>query len=453
MAIEITNSQGLSIPVAGKPEQAVQKGPAISQVALLGGDYVGMKPTMEVREGDHVTRGQLLFEDKKTPGVLFTSPACGRVAAVNRGAKRRFDSIVIDVDGDESETFLDAETTPLEKLSREQIVETLRKSGLWTALRTRPYGKTPSPETTPKSIFVTAIDTNPLAPDPAVVLREPDFQSNFTRGLQALTSLTEGKVFLCVAPGSDVPGQDVEGVTVAKFGGPHPAGLPGTHIHFLDPVHLFKTVWHVGYQDVAAIGHLFTTGELMVERIISRAGPVVEQPTLVRTWLGASLNEISDGIDCTDVRVISGSVLSGRAAEAPCEYLGRYHLQVSYLSNVVKRQLFGWATPGFEKFSVTRAFAAAFQSVPSGGQTFTTSTEGSVRAIVPIGSYEKVMPLDIVAIPLLKALLVQDTDSAQALGCLELDEEDLALCTFVCPGKNNYGPLLRQCLDTIEREG
>jgi len=449
----IAISRGLQIPVAGSPEQQVQDGPVIRSVALLGDDYIGMKPAMEVGEGDPVKKGQVLFQDRKTPGVAYTSPAAGRVAAINRGEKRKFHSVVIEVEGDATEEFASYPDHNLKQLPRESVVENLLRSGLWTALRTRPYGKVPSPESSPKSIFVTAIDTNPLAADPAVVLREYDYDRYFKYGLQTLTTLTEGEVFLCVAADRNIPGKDEGGITTVEFSGPHPAGLPGTHIHFLDPVNEAKTVWHLGYQDVVAIGCLFLTGKLMTDRVISLAGPMVDKPRLVRTLLGASLADLTAGIDTTDSRVISGSVLAGRACVAPNEYLGRYHVQVSILKDKIERELLGWALPGFSKFSATRAFASAFAKPSPTGKAFTTSTEGSVRALVPIGSYQDVMPLDIIATPLLKALLVQDTDTAQALGCLELDEEDLALCTFVCPGKNNYGPLLRQSLRTIEREG
>ena len=420
---------------------------------MLDDDYIGMKPTMAVREGDRVKLGQVLFEDKKTPGVVFTSPAAGRVTAVNRGAKRKFLSTVVEIDGDDAETFPKYDDYNLGNLEREKVVENLLNSGLWTSLRTRPFSKVPSPESAPKSIFVAAIDTNPLAADPAVVLRQPDYDRYFRHGLLALTALTDGKLFLCVPPASDIPGQDADGVDVVEFAGPHPAGLPGTHIHYLDPVNEAKTVWHVDYQDVVSIGCLFLTGKVMVDRVVSLAGPAVENPRLIRTRIGASLAELTTEIDTEGARVISGSVLAGRQSVAPNDFLGRYHSQISILKEGDEREFLGWAGPGFNKFSVKRVFASAFAKFAGGGKPFTTSTEGSVRAIVPIGSYEKVMPLDILATPLLKALLVQDTDTAQTLGCLELEEEDLALCTFVCPGKNDYGPLLRECLQTIEREG
>ncbi|MFG0255373.1 MAG: Na(+)-translocating NADH-quinone reductase subunit A [Rhodopirellula sp. JB053] len=443
--------QGLDLPILGCPEQRVEAGPLVRTVALLGDDYVGMKPTMLVAAGDRVSLGQPLFEDKKTPGVVYTSPASGTVGEVIRGNKRTFEAITINVDGDDAIEFENAREKDPVAIGGDAVRSVLVESGLWTSLRTRPYGKVPAIDSTPSSIFVTAIDTNPLAADPSVVVSERKDQ--FVLGLQALTQLGAGNVYVCKADGASVPGEEVAGVTFAEFAGPHPAGLPGTHIHFLDPVGPTKTVWHIGYQDVIAIGSLFQTGKLDPRRVISLAGPKVNQPRLIETRLGACIDELLEGAVDTEckLRPISGSVLDGHTAKAPHNYLGRYHRQVSVIEEGDHREFLGWQKPGFDKFSVTRVFASAIN--PSQKFAFTSSTGGSERAMVPLGTYEKVMPLDILATQLLRALIVRDTDSAQALGALELEEEDLALCTFVCPGKYEYGSLLRQNLTTIEREG
>lgn len=447
-------TKGLDVPISGTPRQELDKNrPAVRSVALIGPDYVGLKPTMHVAEGDRVKLGQLLFEDKRNPGVKFTSPGAGVVQSVNRGAKRFFESVVIDLDGDEEETFQSYENVDFTDLPREAVVENLVESGLWTALRTRPYSKVPPVDSQPRSIFVTAIDTNPLAVDPSFVIRQ--HENSFYYGLQLLTRLTDGPVYLCRATGQILPGADIDGVQDEEFDGPHPAGLVGTHIHFLDPVGPNKTVWHIGYQDVIAIGRLFVTGRLDVNRVISVAGPEVPQPILVEARLGASLEDLLDGRvqgPAEKVRRVSGSVLSGRRAAGTYGYLGRYHVQVSCLQEGRERELLGWQKPGLDRFSITRAFASAFLGR---GRKFdmTTSTEGSRRAMVPIGTYEKVMPLDVIPTYLLRALIIRDTDQAQVLGCLELDEEDLALCTFVCPGKYNYGTILRDNLTQIELDG
>ncbi|QGJ70239.1 Na(+)-translocating NADH-quinone reductase subunit A [Planctomycetales bacterium 10988] len=448
----ITIKRGLNLPVSGEPKQEIDLASEPRTVALISDDYVGMKPTMAVVEGDVVKLGQLLFTDKKTEGVRYTSPAAGKVVAVHRGAKRKFESIVIELDGDEEETFTSYAETELAEVSREKVVENLVESGLWPALRTRPYSKVPAIDSEPHSIFVTAIDTNPLAPDVEVVLAERE--ADFVTGLHVLNKLTAGKLYLCTAPEANIPGKDMDFVTVEEFGGPHPAGLPGTHIHYLDPVGNQKTVWTIGYQDVAAFGYLFNTGKLSVERVVALAGPMVENPRLLKTRLGVSLDDLIQGeLKETehDLRVISGSILSGRAKSPLLGYLGRYHQQVSVLEEGNQRIMFGWMGPGFNKFSITNLFVSSLKR----GQKFAmnTSTEGSRRAMVPIGTYEKVMPLDIIPTYLLRALIVGDTEQAQALGALELDEDDLALCTFVCPGKYEYGPLLRTNLTRIEQEG
>ncbi|MAX35982.1 Na(+)-translocating NADH-quinone reductase subunit A [Gimesia sp.] len=447
----ITIKKGLDLPIAGAPSALIENGPFVRSVALIGPDYIGMKPTLAVEVGDTVKKGQLLFSDKKTEGVFYTAPVAGKIAEINRGAKRAFQSMVIEVEGDGEETFTSYGDSDLTSLTREQVQDNLLKSGLWTSLRTRPYSRVPSPETTPHSIFVTAIDTNPLAPPPEVVLSEEP--RAFTQGLQVLKSLTEGKLYLCKAPGTNLPGLELDFVTVEEFGGPHPAGLVGTHIHFLDPVNEKKTVWYINYQDVIAIGKLFATGKLSSERVISIAGPVVKEPKLVRTVMGASITDLVEGNLEGDMdRLISGSALSGRTAQGPFAYLGRYALQVTALKEGTHRDFLGWMGPGFNKFSVVPVFASSW--VGQGKKVaFTTSTEGSKRAMIPIGTYEKVMPLDILPTFLLRALITEDTEQAKQLGCLELDEEDLSLCTFVCPGKYNYGSLLRKSLTTIEVEG
>ncbi len=442
--------RGLDLPILGSPEQRIEMAGQVTRVALLGDDYVGMKPTMLVAPGDRVKLGQPVFEDKKTPGVIYTAPASGTVAAVNRGAKRKFESLVIDVDGDDAVEFSDAKEADPASLGREGVTEQLVAAGLWPTLRTRPFGKIPVPGTVPSSIFVQAIDTSPLAADPAVAIA--DRKDQFNLGLVAIAQLCD-KVFLCKAEHSEISGGGVDGVQVESFSGPHPAGLVGTHIHFLDPVGPGKTVWYIGYQDVCAIGSLFQTGKLDTRRVISLAGPVIGQPRLLETRSGADVLQLIDGEvnEGVKIRPISGSVLFGRHAVEPLNYLGRFHTQISVVEEGDEREFLGWQKPGFDKYSTTRVFASA--GLPNRKFAFTTTTHGSERAMVPLGTYEKVMPLDILPTQLLRALIYRDTDEAQQLGVLELEEEDLALCTFVCPGKYEYGSLLRQSLTTIEREG
>lgn len=442
--------KGLDLPISGVPEQHVTTGASIHHVAIVGDDYVGMRPAMLVQEGDRVIKGQALFEDKKNPGVMFTAPASGTVVAIHRGERRVLQSVVIQIEGDEKREFARFDAADLATLSHDAVQTQLLESGLWTALRTRPYSKTPVPGTVPAAIFVTAIDTNPLSADPQpLILAE---RKAFDAGLTVLTRLTPGKVHVCQASGGKLGGHPQGQVAFNEFAGPHPAGLVGTHIHFLEPVSLTKQVWHLNYQDVIAIGKLFTTGELCAERIIAIGGPQATQPRLVRTLLGADLTALLAGETKEgENRIISGSVLSGRHATGPMAWLGRFHLQVSVVLEGREKELFGWVLPGAEKYSVTRTTLGHFLRRKL--FNFSTSTNGGERAMVPIGNYERVMPLDILPTVLLRDLLAGDTDGAQALGCLELDEEDLVLCTYVCPGKYEYGPVLREVLTRIEQEG
>ncbi|RFC03575.1 NADH:ubiquinone reductase (Na(+)-transporting) subunit A [Klebsiella michiganensis] len=446
--IKIT--KGLNLPIAGMPSQQISSKTAVKRVALLGEEYIGMRPSMAVREGDRVQKGQLLFEDKRNPGVRFTAPASGTISAIHRGERRVLQSVVIDVDGDDAVHFPRYELADLAALTREAVQQQLVESGMWTAFRTRPFSKIPAPGSVPAAIFVTAIDTNPLAADPQPIILAQ--REAFDAGLTLLTRLTDGKVHVCQASGGKLGGHPVGQVTFNQFAGPHPAGLVGTHIHFLEPVSLKKQVWHLNYQDVIAVGKLFLEGELSSERIVALGGPQVKEPRLLKTCSGASLDELlADELLDDENRVISGSVLSGTHAQGPHAFLGRFHLQISVVKEGREKELFGWVMPGKDKFSITRATLGHFMKRKL--FNFSTDTNGGERAMVPIGNYERVMPLDILPTMLLRDLLAGDTDSAQALGCLELDEEDLALCTYVCPGKYEYGPALRSVLTQIEQEG
>ncbi|CAG0909109.1 unnamed protein product, partial [Cyprideis torosa] len=387
-------TKGLDIPISGAPRQVITEGAKVSTIAVVGRDYKGLKPTMLVQEGDHVRIGDVLFEDKKTPGVKFTAPGAGTVRAINRGARRVLQSVVIDLDDEEEAVSYTAYgEAALDDLTREQVQEQMIESGAWTAFRTRPYGKVPKADAVPHSIFVTAIDTRPLAADPEVIIHaEPEA---FENGIRVLRHLTDGKVFVTQKTGVNIPKVNLPKVEYHDFSGPHPAGLVGTAIHFLDPVHAGKSVWYMGYQDVMAVGRLFATGQRSLTRVISLAGPMVKDPRLVKTRQGASTDQLVAGeLHSGQARVISGSILAGYRSAGWSAYLGRFNMQPSY--------------------------------------PMTTTQNGSHRAMVPLGTYEEVVPLDILPTQLLRALLVRDTDTAQQLGALELDEEDLSLCTFVC---------------------
>lgn len=443
--------RGLDLPITGSPEQVISEAPQARSVAVIGPDYHGMKPTMAIKEGDKVTLGQLLFTDKKTEGVRYTSPASGTVAAINRGARRVLQSVVIDIDGnDDHEQFAQYKPEEIAGLSTDQVVDNLVASGQWVAFRTRPFSKVPEIASKPASIFVTAMDTNPLAANPAVVIEGQ--AEAFNLGLMLLTKLTEGSVFICKAAETDLSVPNNPKLKVETFTGLHPAGNVGTHIHHLDPVSVNKIVWTINYQDVIAFGQLFTSGKIYTDRVVALGGPQVEKPRLLKTRMGANLQELTAGeLASGESRLISGSVFGGYTANGAFAYLGRYHNQVSVLTEGRDRPFLHYLRPGFEYFSTLGIYISSlFQGKK---YNFTTTTNGSERAMVPVGAYENIMPLDILPTQLLRSLIVGDTDMAQKLGCLELDEEDLALCTYVCPGKYEYGPILRDNLTRIEKEG
>jgi Na+-transporting NADH:ubiquinone oxidoreductase subunit A len=450
--MQFTIKKGLDLPITGGPKQEIEDGNQVKSVAILGMDYVGMKPTMMVNEGDTVKLGQILFTDKKNPGVNFTSPGAGVVKSIHRGAKRVLQSVVIKLHGSAQETFAKYSEADLASLTAQQVQENLLVSGLWTALRTRPYGKIPAVDSKPASIFVTAMDTRPLAADPEFIIKER--AADFANGLAVIAKLTDGKTYLCKKTGDEIAIANAP-VTVAEFSGAHPAGLPSTHIHFIDPVNIHKFAWYIDYQAVIAIGALFTTGYLNVERVVSLAGPTVKNPRLVRTRVGANTDDLVAGelLDDVESRVISGSVLYGHIATDWAAYLGAYSLQISALQEGRAREFFGWIVAGKNKYSALNVYTSSVDKKHNRLFPFTTDKNGSNRAIVPVGVYETVMPMDILPTPLLKSLVIGDSDQAQLLGCLELDEEDMSLFTFVDPGKHDFAPVLRANLTKIEKEG
>lgn len=455
--------KGLDLPLPGRPTQVIRGVSPCTRVAVLADDYPGMKPGMHVVEGQTVKRGQLLFEDRKQPGVRHTAPAAGRVVGIHRGEKRVLQAVVIDLsDGERSGSPGDDEFVRFERFKetrpesqdRAGVRALLVESGLWTALRQRPFGRIPSPETDADALFITAIDTNPHAPLPEVALAGKI--EDFRLGTRLLAQLIDGPTFLCVAEHSELAEGAPEGVRVEHFAGPHPAGTVGLHIHVLRPVNRNRKVWHIGYQDVAAVGHLFRTGRLDVSRVISIAGAPVSDPRLEQSRIGACVSEIVAAdlarAQGREIRTISGSVLSGKRTHGDVfDFLGRYERQVSLIEEDREQNFLGWLSPGPNLFSITRIYLSKLFAPKQ--FKFTTSTNGSQRAMVPIGLYEKVVPMDLMPTFLLRSLLVGDLETAERLGALELEEEDLALCTFVDPGKTNFGPILRKNLETLEKEG
>ena len=445
--------KGLNIPINGSPTEEIVDSTRSRSVAILGNDYVGMKPTMLVEEGDRVKLGQALFEDKKNPGVIFTSPAGGKVESINRGDRRVLQSVVIEVEQEEeTEEFNRYSEDELDKTTSAEIRSQLIKSGSWTAFRTRPYSKIPGVEEIPNNIFISLLDTQPLSPNPEIITNLNT--DNFNFGLKVLKRLVDCPIHISTGPNSNLDLPEDDQVINHIFSGPHPAGLVGTQMHYISPASLSNINWTIGYQDVIAIGAQFRTGKVFVERVVSLAGPQVNEPKYLKTRLGACTDEVTAGqLTQRENRVISGSVISGREAIGPYAYLGRYHNQISVVAepNSKDREFMNWLTPGPRKFSKIPLFLSSL--FPKKLYKFKALMNGSDRPIVPIGVYEEVLPLNFLPAMLLRNIVLMDTEKIQALGGLELDEEDLSLCSFVCPGKYDFGSLLRAGLTKIEVEG
>jgi Na+-transporting NADH:ubiquinone oxidoreductase subunit A len=462
-------SKGLNLPIKGHPNQTIKDGAPIEKVAVVADDFPFMKAKLLVNEGDDVKRGQRLFEDRKNPGVFFTAPGAGTVTSINRGERRRLISVVVELNEREQRgAASDEDFQPFDSykaggasaINAQELRALLIESGLWTTLRARPMSQVPAVDSECGALFVTAIDTNPLALDVNVALEGN--HDDFKKGLTALSKLTSGSTFVCQGPNTDLSEavQGISNVRLETFQGGHPAGLVGTHIHFLYPVSRKRTAWHIGYQDVVAVGRLLKTGRVDVDRVISIAGPAIFNPMLVKTRQGAEIGPLVKGNTASgEMRLIDGSVFFGRSMSGDLStegFIGRYRTQVTGLIEDRERVFLGWLSPGEGMFSVTRAYISSILKGQFGSERqfdFTTSSNGSHRAMVPIGLFEQVMPLDIMPTFLLRALIKDDLERAEALGCLELDEEDLALCTFVSPGKEDYGPALRRTLTTIWKEG
>ena len=439
--------KGLNIPISGAPRAEIVTGAATRAAALIGDDYVDLKPRIAVSEGDAVGAGSPVMFDKDLPEAKIVSPISGVVKAINRGARRKLISIEITAKGGLDPVDF---SSVGDANSREGLTKKLCAAGLWTSFRTRPYSKIPGYGTAPEAIYVTAMDTEPLSPDPSVIINENE--DAFVRGLQAIKLLSDGATYLCKKDGDSIPGAEIDGNEAVAFDGPHPAGLAGTHLHFLEPPVGDKVVWTVGYQDVIVIGRLLLTGFYDASCVIALAGPQCADPRLVRTVQGASMVDLveADLPQETPVRIISGSVLSGRAGSGPSAYLGRYARQITLIEEDNKQIPMGWIRPMVSKYAVQPVLGSALaqREFP-----LSSNLNGGRRAMVPLGTFETLMPQDFLPTQLLRALLVMDTDQAQALGALELDEEDLGLVGFACPAKYEYGLALRDCLTKIEKEG
>ena len=432
--------KGLDLPISGNPSPEIEDSSKISSVAILGSDFVGLKPTMLVKVGDFVQAGQKIIEDKKNPGVFITAPSSGTISSVNRGEKRRFISIEIDVnEADDFKVFNKTST-------KNEIIELLQDSGLWSAFRTRPFNRTPKIDTTPDAIFINACDTNPLSSDPHNIIKED--QNLFNLGLLTLCEAFNLPIHCCYQ--NDNFNTTIDSVEYHQFSGPHPAGLTSTHIHNIYPVGQERLVWTLNYQECISLGYLIKNQSIRTSKVIALCGEGVADPKLIRTRYGANISSLTAGRVNDKSRIISGSVLYGHSADSAMDYIGAFHNQVSAIPNEYDEPFMSWLMPGSTIHSKLNVFLSSFIKPKS--FTFNTAMNGSDRAIVPICSYEEVMPMDILVVQLLKALATYDLEMLIDLGVLELSDEDMALCSYVCPSKYDYSSLLSKNLEMIYNE-
>ena len=430
-------SKGLDLPISGTPDPVISDTPKITTVSLLGNDFTGMKPTMLVKSGDLVKRGTKIFEDKKNPGVFFTSPAGGIVKEISRGERRKFLSIDIEIADNEDHVEFD---------TNENTRNLLINSGLWNAFRSRPFNRTPSIDSTPNAIFINACDTNPLAVDPYFIIKED--LKYFNRGLRALCENFSCPIHCCYQNADfDL---SVDGINYHQFSGPHPSGLTSTHINKIYPVNLKRIAWTIGYQDVISIGYLLEHAFLRTHKLIALGGPSVFSPSLIKARISGNIDELTAGKLETGSRVISGSVLYGHASEGVMNYLGFYDSLISAIPDQANDIFLNWLMPGSKLHSKLNVFISSFLK-PS-NFIFNTSVNGGDRAIVPVGSYDEVLPMDILVPQLLKALVVGDREQAVDLGMLELAPEDLAVCSYICPSKYDYCSILANNLNELYLE-
>jgi Na+-transporting NADH:ubiquinone oxidoreductase subunit A len=445
MSKTIKIKKGFDIKLKGKAETIVGSTPAERLYALKPADFPGLKPKLLVKADDTIKAGSPLFIDKSQPEVVFTSPVSGKVVAINRGERRRILEVEIESDEKfESETFSIAEP---KSLKGEQIKDALLKSGLWPFIVQRPFGVVASTKIVPRDIFVSGFDTAPLATDYELTLASET--DTLQAGFDALSKLTTGKVFLGLRQGSKFG--SIKGVEINHFDGPHPAGNVGIQIHKTAPINKGDVVWTLSLQAVLFIGRLFKTGKLDLSKTIALAGSEVEKPQYYKVYSGCSVQNLLKGKTQNKVgeRIISGNVLTGTQIE-PDGYLGFFHNHISVIPEGNQIEAFGWAAPGFTKFSASKTFFSKL--LPKKEYILDANLHGGERAFVVSGQYEKVLPMDILPVYLLKSIIVNDFDKMEQLGIYEVLEEDMALCEYVCTSKIEVQEILRKGFSTMLKE-
>lgn len=442
--------KGKDIPLKGSAKKEIIAVSFPKRVAVQPPDLKGLRLRLMVDVGDDVKVGTTILSDKADARIGIASPAGGKIVAINRGEKRALLSVVIETDGlQETEKFQAYNEEQIESLSREEIIDGLLKGSLWPVIRQRPFSKIANPQQKPKAIFVHAMNTEPLALDCDVILRNKE--EEFQLGLNILRRLSDGDVHLCVKEGSESKALiQSEGVQMHAFSGPHPAGNVSTHIHCVDPVHKGDIVWYVEAQDVLRITSLFLKGVYPVERIVAVTGEGAEGHQIyAKTIIGAPLATFVDGKINEQMRYISGSVLTGKDVGAH-GFLRCYDTQVTILPEGGKREFLGWLMPGLKKYTFSKTFVSSFLAQRE--VSLDSDIHGSKRAIVLNNIYDSLVPLDVMTYFLLKAVLSENIEEAEELGILECDEEDFALCTFACPSKTDVGGIIARGLELIEKE-
>jgi Na+-transporting NADH:ubiquinone oxidoreductase subunit A len=439
--------KGLDIKLSGEADkQLTEVSPVL--VALKPPDFNGVFPKLFVKEGNAVKAGTPVFFDKYRENIIFTSPVSGTIKEVFRGPKRKMLRIVIEPDGKMNyETFGKGDPNDM---SREQITEKLLKSGVWANIRQRPYSIIANPDDKPKSIFISAFDSSPLAPDYGFIVEKN--RQAFQTGLNALAKLTTGKIHLNVwaEETTSTVFMEAQNVQINRFSGPHPVGNVGIQIHHLDPVNKGEIVWYLNPQAVTTIGKLFMEGIHDASKIIALTGSETKKPEYLRVIGGTSLPPLIRGrVKGSNVRFISGNVLTGTKIE-PEGYLGFYDNQLTVIPEGNYYEFLGWSMPRFDKFSFSRTFFSWL--TPNKQYKLDTNLNGGHRAFVITGLYEKVFPMDIYPMQLLKAIMVKDIDLMEQLGIYEVDEEDFALCEFIDPSKTEMQAIVREGLDMIHKE-
>lgn len=440
-------NKGLDIKILGEAEKIISDFHA-DNYALKPTDFIGVFPKMMVNEGDKVKAGTPLFYDKYRDNIIFTAPVSGTVAEIRRGAKRVLQEIRIEADGNLE--YEDFGVSDLNGMNRNEIVEKLLKSGTWTMIRQRPYSVIADPKDDPKAIFVSGFDTAPLAPDYDVVVHGQG--EVFQKGLDVLRKLTSGKVYLNIpaSNGQSKVFTNSQNVEINYFDGPHPAGNVSVHIQKIDPINKGDIVWYLKPQEVISIGRLFLEGKFDASRMIALTGSEVTKPSYLKTYIGACIEKMVEG-NTTDIkkRYISGNVLTGGKIERN-GYVGFYDYQVTVIPEGDHYEFFGWAEPGFKKYSFYNAFISKL--LPKKAYRLNTNLHGGKRAFVLTGQFEKVFPLDIYPLQLIKSIMIEDIDQMEFLGIYEVDEEDFALCEFIDVSKTDLQAIVRKGLDLMRKE-